>query len=216
MSQRTLKIWIAFFRDLSYEFSPLACGIKKKNSKMGLIWDLYTFQWDLISLYTVHQLCDSWHHVTPTVFPQTPLSSASVVHTRDGTFALVAGLWFVKMKPSSAWHSSFLLQKGGVASGFQHVVTNDMSVKRLLHVKGRRAIRATEVDFSWKSFNKGDCFIIDLGEVRWVPGGSLDSLCLIAQHLCKMLNHSAKHWHSLWCTSCLRADALDQTGVIFH
>lgn len=71
------------------------------------------------------------------------------------------------------------------------MVTNDMSVKRLLHVKGRRAIRATEVDLSWKSFNKGDCFIIDLGEVRWVLGGSLD--ILIAQRLCKMLNHSAKH-----------------------
>ncbi|KAE8291114.1 Gelsolin Actin-depolymerizing factor [Larimichthys crocea] len=55
-------------------------------------------------------------------------------------------------------------QKGGVASGFQHVVTNDMNVKRLLHIKGRRAIRATEVDMSWSSFNKGDCFIIDLGK----------------------------------------------------
>lgn len=63
-----------------------------------------------------------------------------------------------------------LLQKGGVASGFQHVVTNDMNVKRLLHIKGRRAIRATEVDFSWASFNKGDCFIIDLGKVSWVQG----------------------------------------------
>ncbi|XP_041659339.1 scinderin like b [Cheilinus undulatus] len=55
-------------------------------------------------------------------------------------------------------------QKGGVASGFQHVVTNDMDVKRLLHIKGRRAIRATEVDMSWGSFNNGDCFIIDLGK----------------------------------------------------
>ena len=59
----------------------------------------------------------------------------------------------------------FLSQKGGVASGFQHVVTNDMNVKRLLHIKGRRAIRATEVDMSWASFNKGDCFIVDLGKV---------------------------------------------------
>uniref|UniRef100_A0A8C4TD54 Scinderin like b n=1 Tax=Erpetoichthys calabaricus TaxID=27687 RepID=A0A8C4TD54_ERPCA len=55
-------------------------------------------------------------------------------------------------------------QKGGVASGFHHVVTNDMNVKHLLHIKGRRIIRATEVDFSWKKFNKGDCFIIDLGK----------------------------------------------------
>ncbi|KAK2895486.1 scinderin like b [Channa argus] len=56
-------------------------------------------------------------------------------------------------------------QKGGVASGFNHVVTNDTNVKRLLHIKGRRAIRATEVDMSWASFNKGDCFILDLGSV---------------------------------------------------
>uniref|UniRef100_A0A8C7PGH3 Macrophage-capping protein n=1 Tax=Oncorhynchus mykiss TaxID=8022 RepID=A0A8C7PGH3_ONCMY len=55
-------------------------------------------------------------------------------------------------------------QQGGVASGFQHVVTNDMSVKRLLHIKGRRAIRATEVALSWASFNQGDCFIVDLGK----------------------------------------------------
>ncbi|KAM7400952.1 hypothetical protein PAMA_005241 [Pampus argenteus] len=60
--------------------------------------------------------------------------------------------------------SGIKYQKGGVASGFQHVVTNDVNVKRLLHVKGRRVIRATEVDMSWSSFNKGDCFIIDLGK----------------------------------------------------
>ncbi|XP_040208198.1 adseverin-like [Rana temporaria] len=54
-------------------------------------------------------------------------------------------------------------QAGGVASGFTHVVTNDLSAKRLLHVKGRRVIRATEVPFSWSSFNTGDCFIIDVG-----------------------------------------------------
>ncbi|XP_075070146.1 scinderin-like [Mixophyes fleayi] len=52
---------------------------------------------------------------------------------------------------------------GGVASGFTHVVTNDLSAKRLLHIKGRRVIRATEVPLNWSSFNSGDCFIIDLG-----------------------------------------------------
>lgn len=55
-------------------------------------------------------------------------------------------------------------QKGGVASGFKHVISNDANAKRLLHVKGRRTIRATEVDMSWSSFNKGDCFILDLGK----------------------------------------------------
>uniref|UniRef100_A0A8C5B0W9 Scinderin like b n=1 Tax=Gadus morhua TaxID=8049 RepID=A0A8C5B0W9_GADMO len=60
--------------------------------------------------------------------------------------------------------SGIKYQVGGVASGFEHVVTNDMSVKRLLHIKGRRAIRATEVPLSWGSFNQGDCFIVDLGK----------------------------------------------------
>ncbi|XP_074544495.1 scinderin like b [Halichoeres trimaculatus] len=62
------------------------------------------------------------------------------------------------------FRSGIRYQKGGVASGFQHVVTNDSSVQRLLHVKGRREIRASEVEMSWRSFNKGDCFIIDLGK----------------------------------------------------
>ncbi|MBN3284555.1 GELS protein, partial [Polyodon spathula] len=62
------------------------------------------------------------------------------------------------------FRSGIKYQKGGVASGFQHVVTNEMNAKRLLHIKGRITIRATEVDMSWKSFNKGDCFIIDLGK----------------------------------------------------
>ncbi|KAM9308698.1 scinderin-like isoform 2-T2 [Gastrophryne carolinensis] len=54
-------------------------------------------------------------------------------------------------------------QAGGVASGFTHVITNDISAKRLLHIKGRRVVRATEVPLNWSSFNSGDCFIIDLG-----------------------------------------------------
>ncbi|XP_063308485.1 scinderin [Pelobates fuscus] len=61
---------------------------------------------------------------------------------------------------------------GGVASGFQHVVTNDLSAERLLHIKGRRVIRATEVPLSWASFNSGDCFIVDLGAVIYQWCGS--------------------------------------------
>ncbi|EPY73724.1 adseverin-like isoform 1 [Camelus ferus] len=52
---------------------------------------------------------------------------------------------------------------GGVASGLNHVLTNDLTAQKLLHVKGRRVVRATEVPLSWDSFNRGDCFIIDLG-----------------------------------------------------
>ena len=40
---------------------------------------------------------------------------------------------------------SLSYKKGGVASGMKHVETNTYDVKRLLHVKGKRNIRATEV-----------------------------------------------------------------------
>lgn len=56
-------------------------------------------------------------------------------------------------------------QQGGVASGFKHVVTNEVVVQRVFQVKGRRSVRATEVPVSWDSFNQGDCFIVDLGAV---------------------------------------------------
>lgn len=52
-----------------------------------------------------------------------------------------------------------------MASGFRHVVPNEVTVQRLLQVKGRRTVRATEVPVTWESFNTGDCFILDLGSV---------------------------------------------------
>ncbi|MEQ2243050.1 hypothetical protein ILYODFUR_003047 [Ilyodon furcidens] len=60
--------------------------------------------------------------------------------------------------------SGIKYMKGGVASGFKHVVTNEVSVQRLLQIKGRRSVRATEVAVNWDSFNQGDCFILDLGD----------------------------------------------------
>ncbi|XP_044149710.1 adseverin-like [Bufo gargarizans] len=61
------------------------------------------------------------------------------------------------------YKSGIKYQAGGVASGFKHAITNDLTARQLLHVKGRRVIRATEVPFSWSSFNTGDCFIVDVG-----------------------------------------------------
>nr|XP_060638624.1 villin-like protein [Anolis sagrei ordinatus] len=70
---------------------------------------------------------------------------------------------------SAAFKSYFkkgiIYKKGGVASGFKHVETNMYNVKRLLHVKGKKHVTATEVDLSWNSFNQGDVFLLDLGKV---------------------------------------------------
>uniref|UniRef100_A0A672ZDB8 Scinderin n=1 Tax=Sphaeramia orbicularis TaxID=375764 RepID=A0A672ZDB8_9TELE len=67
----------------------------------------------------------------------------------------------------------FSPQIGGVASGFHHVVTNDVSAQRLFHIKGRRVVRATQVPLSWSSFNRGDCFIVDLGDKIYQWCGSM-------------------------------------------
>ncbi|XP_078259380.1 villin-1-like [Rhinoraja longicauda] len=62
-----------------------------------------------------------------------------------------------------------IYKRGGVASGLKHVETNAYNVQRLLQVKGRKNIHATEVEMSWKSFNQGDVFLLDLGKliVQW-------------------------------------------------
>uniref|UniRef100_A0A2K6D077 Gelsolin n=1 Tax=Macaca nemestrina TaxID=9545 RepID=A0A2K6D077_MACNE len=70
--------------------------------------------------------------------------------------------WILPWRPRSLG-CLMLLSKGGVASGFKHVVPNEVVVQRLFQVKGRRVVRATEVPVSWESFNNGDCFILDLG-----------------------------------------------------
>ncbi|NXV47827.1 VILI protein, partial [Uria aalge] len=62
-----------------------------------------------------------------------------------------------------------IYKKGGVASGMKHVETNTYNVQRLLHVKGKKNVMAKEVEMSWKSFNRGDVFLLDLGQliIQW-------------------------------------------------
>uniref|UniRef100_A0A8C7I504 Capping protein (actin filament), gelsolin-like b n=1 Tax=Oncorhynchus kisutch TaxID=8019 RepID=A0A8C7I504_ONCKI len=59
---------------------------------------------------------------------------------------------------------------GGVESGFRRPQGGSGPVHRLYQIKGKRNIRAKEVELSWESFNKGDCFILDLGETifSWI------------------------------------------------
>uniref|UniRef100_A0A5G2QPM5 Villin-1 n=1 Tax=Sus scrofa TaxID=9823 RepID=A0A5G2QPM5_PIG len=62
-----------------------------------------------------------------------------------------------------------VIRKGGVASGMKKVETNSYDIQRLLHVKGKRNVVAGEVEMSWKSFNRGDVFLLDLGKliIQW-------------------------------------------------
>uniref|UniRef100_A0A8C4TIQ1 Villin-1 n=1 Tax=Erpetoichthys calabaricus TaxID=27687 RepID=A0A8C4TIQ1_ERPCA len=62
-----------------------------------------------------------------------------------------------------------IYKQGGVASGLKQVETNVYKIMRLLHVKGKKHVVAGEVELHWKSFNKGDVFLLDLGNliVQW-------------------------------------------------
>ncbi|XP_062845294.1 capping protein (actin filament), gelsolin-like a [Trichomycterus rosablanca] len=60
-------------------------------------------------------------------------------------------------------------KRGGVESGFRKVEAERVQVRHLYQVKGKKNIRVREVELNWRSFNTGDCFILDLGQtiVSW-------------------------------------------------
>jgi len=62
----------------------------------------------------------------------------------------------------SYFKNQIKILEGGVDSGFKHVEPEKYR-PRLLHLKGRKKVRVTEVDLTFKSLNSGDVFIIDSG-----------------------------------------------------
>ncbi|XP_076196905.1 villin-1 [Aptenodytes patagonicus] len=69
----------------------------------------------------------------------------------------------------SYFKQGLIYKKGGVSSGMKHVEMNTYNIQRLLHVKGKKNVVAEEVEMSWKSFNQGDVFLLDLGQliIQW-------------------------------------------------
>lgn len=62
----------------------------------------------------------------------------------------------------SYFNNQIKLLSGGVESGFKHVEPAKY-VPRLLHIKGRKKIRVTQVDLNASSLNSGDVFVLDAG-----------------------------------------------------
>jgi len=60
--------------------------------------------------------------------------------------------------------------EGGVASGFKHV-ERDSYDTRLLHLKGKRVVRANKVPVEAASLNTGDVFILDMGLKLFIWNG---------------------------------------------
>jgi len=62
----------------------------------------------------------------------------------------------------SYFNNQIKLLTGGVDSGFKHVKPEEYK-PRLLHLKGKKKIRVTQVDLDRSSLNSGDVFVLDLG-----------------------------------------------------
>eukprot|EP01041_Mallomonas_annulata_P004763 gene4763-9474_t len=65
---------------------------------------------------------------------------------------------------------------GGVSSGFHHV-EKGVHRNRLLHLKGKRTVRVSEVPITSDSLNINDVFILDAGMLIFVYNGSRANLC---------------------------------------
>jgi gelsolin len=62
----------------------------------------------------------------------------------------------------SYFNNQIKILEGGVDTGFKHVKPEEYK-PRLLHLKGKRRIRVSQVDMTHKSLNSGDVFILDKG-----------------------------------------------------
>jgi len=60
------------------------------------------------------------------------------------------------------FNNQITIMSGGVESGFKHVEPEKYR-PRLMHLKGQKKIRVSEVDLTSKSLNSGDVFILDAG-----------------------------------------------------
>ncbi|XP_004676693.2 PREDICTED: villin-like protein [Condylura cristata] len=65
----------------------------------------------------------------------------------------------------SYFRQGIIYRRRGLHSALKHVETNVYNIQRLLHIRGRKHVSATEVQLSWNSFNKSDVFLLDLGKV---------------------------------------------------
>jgi len=60
------------------------------------------------------------------------------------------------------FHNEIRILEGGVESGFKHVEP-EKYVPRLLHLKGKKKVRVTQVPIALDSMNSGDVFVLDAG-----------------------------------------------------
>jgi len=71
----------------------------------------------------------------------------------------------------SVFKNKITIMDGGAESGFKHVKPDDYK-PRLMHLKGKKTVRVTQVPLKCDSLNEGDVFILDAGLKVWQWNGN--------------------------------------------
>jgi len=105
----------------------------------------------------------------------------------------------------SYFKNEIKLLDGGVDSGFRHVEPEKYR-SRLLHLKGKKKVRVTEVDLSHSSLNSGDVFILDAGLIlhQWNGSKAGPQEKMKGAQLCRAISDERK--------GLAKIDVLEETG----
>jgi len=121
---------------------------KKKPDSDALAWDIHFW----LGKYTTQD--EAGTAAYKTVELDDILSGAAVQHREVQGYESDLFLSYFK--------NQIRILEGGVDSGFKHVKPEEYK-PRLLHMKGVKKIRVTEVDLHYTSLNEGDAFLLDAG-----------------------------------------------------
>jgi len=128
--------------------SYIVMNTYKKPGGDALAWDLHFW----LGTYTSQD--EAGTAAYKTVELDTLLNGAPIQHREVQGYESDMFLSYFK--------NEIKLLDGGVDSGFKHVEP-EKYVPRLLHIKGKKKVRVSQVDLTFKSLNSGDTFILDGG-----------------------------------------------------
>jgi gelsolin len=134
----------AFFSGDSY----ICLNTYKEQGKNALKWDLHFW----LGTHTTQD--EAGTAAYKTVELDTLLDDGPVQHREVQGYESELFMSYFK--------SGIRIMEGGVDSGFKHVEPEKYT-PRLLHLKGTKKVRSSQVDLSFKSLNSGDVYILDNG-----------------------------------------------------
>jgi len=136
--------------------SYICLNTYKKEGKEALYWDIHFW----LGTFTTQD--EAGTAAYKTVELDDLLGGAPVQHREVQGHESALFLSYFK--------NEIKLLEGGVDSGFRHVKPEEYK-PRLMHLKGKKRVRVTQVDMVRASLNSGDVFILDAGLKVWQWNG---------------------------------------------